>query len=274
MGIAAVNTANNLIYVITSTLLGFMLLSGIAGKSNLEAVDVSVSLPEEIYAKTPAPVIVRVRNRRRFFPIYLVYVHVGSEKVLFTYVERASEKRRTIPVRFERRGAFPSVPVWVASPFPFGFFERTRLLSPLPTVIVYPKPVPCRPATKPFAQTDHGEDKSLEHRTGEEHDLRSIREYQAGDPLKKIHWKCSARTDRWLTKEFSITTEDAMVVNVAHLPGKNWESRLSCAAFVINWAVRRGKAVGLVLEGQIYEPKASLPHKRELLKALALHGQD
>lgn len=251
-----------------------MLLSGIAGKSNLEAVEVSVSLPEEIYAKTPAPVIVRVRNRRRFFPVYLVSVHVGWEKVLFTYVDRGSEETRTIPVHFERRGAFPSVPVWVASPFPFGFFERTRLLSLLPTVIVYPKLVPCRPSATPSSRTAHGEDKPLEHRTGEEHDLRSIREYQAGDPLKKIHWKSSARTDRWLTKEFSVTTEDALVVDVAHLSAKDLESRLSCAAFLINWAVRHGKAVGLVLEGQRYEPKASLAHKRELLKVLALHGQD
>lgn len=274
MGFAAVNTANNLIYVITSTLLGFMLLSGMAGKSNVEAVEVTVSWPEEIYAQTPAPVMVRVRNRHRFFPVYLVRVHVGREEVLFTYVDRAAEAVRTIPVHFERRGAVPFVPIWVSSPFPFGFFERTRLLPSLPSLLVYPKLMPCRPAAKPSPRTAHGEDTHLEHRTGEEHDLHSIREYQAGDPLKKIHWKSSARTNRWLTKEFSVATEEALVVDVARLPAKDLESRLSCAAFLIHRAMRRGKAVGLVLEGQRYEPKASVPHKRELLKVLALYGED
>lgn len=33
-------------------------------------------------------------------------------------------------------------------------------------------------------------------------DLKQIREYQPGDPLKQIHWKASAKKKKWMTKEY------------------------------------------------------------------------
>lgn len=274
VGFAAVNTANNLIYVITSTLLGFMLISGTVGKANLEAVQVSVSLPDEIYADTPIPVVVHLRNRRRFLPAFLVWVHVGSDRVFFPHVDRGSEAARTIPVRFPRRGLSPPIPVWVASFFPFGFFVRTRIVEPMPATLVFPKLTPCSLPAPPPRYAIKGEDKSSEHRAGEEHDLHSIREYQAGDPLKKIHWKSSARTGRWLTKEFSVAARTCVVVDLDQLRLPDVEKAVSCAAFVINAAIRRGTAVGLVVGNRRYEPEASLQHKRKLLKVLALYGEN
>jgi len=274
VGFAAVNTANNLIYVITSVLLGFMLISGIAGKANLEAAQVRLALPDEIYAESPAPVVVRVRNRRRFLPVFLISVHVGPDAVFFPYVDGKSESTQTIPIRFTQRGFSPSIPVWVASIFPFGFFVRTRLVDPLPPVLVFPKLIPSPYPAAPLDRTTKGEDRSSERHAGEDHDLRSIREYQAGDPLKKIHWKSSARTGRWLTKEFSVPARDTVMVDLHPLRGQDVEKALSCAAFVINTAVRRGAAVGLRIGNRRYEPQASLAHKRKLLTVLALYGED
>ncbi|WP_448384588.1 DUF58 domain-containing protein [Desulfosoma sp.] len=274
VGFAAVNTANNLIYVITSVLLGFMLISGIAGKFNLEAVQVQLALPDEIYAESPAPMVVRVRNRRRFLPVFLISVHVGPNAAFFPYLDRKSEATQTIPIHFPRRGLSPPMPVWVASLFPFGFFVRTRLVDPLPSVLVFPKLTPSPYPAAPLDRTSKGEDRSLERHTGEDHDLRSIREYQAGDPLKKIHWKSSARTGRWLTKEFSMPARDTVVVDLDQMRGHDVEKALSCAAFVINAAARRGAAVGLFVGNRRYEPQASLAHKRKLLTVLALYGED
>lgn len=274
VGFAAVNTANNLIYVITSTLLGFMLISGIVGKTNLEAVQVSLALPDEIYAESPTPVVVRVRNRRRFLPVFLLSVHVGSDRVFFGYLDRKSEAARAVPIRFARRGLNPPIPIWVASPFPFGFFVRTRLTDPVPPALVFPKLTPCPFPTPPPCHTIKGKDSSSDHHGGEDHDLRSIREYQAGDPLKRIHWKSSARTDRWLTKEFSVAARDTVTVDVDQMRGLDVEKALSCAAFVITAAIRRGTAVGLVVRNRRYESGTSLHHKRKLLKVLALYGEN
>ncbi len=274
VGFAAVNTANNLIYVITSTLLGFMLISGIAGKANLEAVQVTVSLPDEIYAESPTPVVVRVRNRRRFLPAFLVTVQVGSERVFIHHLDRAGEDSRTIPIRFARRGLSPPIPIWVASPFPFGFFVRVRFLDSIPPALVYPKLTPCPLPALPPREAVKGEDKTSEHHAGDDHDLRSIREYQPGDPLKKIHWKSSARTGRWLTKEFSVAARTTVVVDLNHMRGVPMEKALSCAAFIISAAIRQGTAVALVAGDRRYEPGSSLRHKRKLLEVLALYGEN
>ncbi len=274
VGFAAVNTANNLIYVITSTLLGFMLISGIVGKANLEAVEISLAVPDEIYAESPTPVVVRVRNRRRFLPVFLLSVHMGSDRVFFGYLDRRGEATRTISLRFARRGLSPPIPMWVASPFPFGFFVRTRLTDPMPSALVFPKLTPCPFPAQPPRHAMKGTDFSSDHHGGEDHDLRSIREYQAGDPVKKIHWKSSARTDRWLTKEFSVAARDCITVDMNHMRGLDVERALSCAAFVITAAIRRGTAVGLVVGNRRYEPGTSLHHKRKLLKVLALYGEN
>ena len=44
-------------------------------------------------------------------------------------------------------------------------------------------------------------------------EVRSIREYVAGDPVKNIHWKLSEKTDRLLVKELGLpVTDDLLVV--------------------------------------------------------------
>ena len=43
-------------------------------------------------------------------------------------------------------------------------------------------------------------------------ELRSIREYVPGDPIRAIHWKLSSKTDRLLTKEFSQPEENSLLL--------------------------------------------------------------
>jgi len=53
LGFAAVNTGNNLIYLMASGLLGFMAISGILGKWNLSKIRISCTPPEEVYDGLP-----------------------------------------------------------------------------------------------------------------------------------------------------------------------------------------------------------------------------
>ena len=65
LGIASVNTGNNLLYLITSAFLSFMLLAGVFGKRNVEALDIEVSFPEEIYANKEAFIKIKVINKKK-----------------------------------------------------------------------------------------------------------------------------------------------------------------------------------------------------------------
>jgi len=53
LGFAAVNTGNNLLYLLVSALLGFMAVSGVLGKWNLSRLRRGLILPTKSLPSTP-----------------------------------------------------------------------------------------------------------------------------------------------------------------------------------------------------------------------------
>jgi hypothetical protein len=78
LGISAINTGNNLIYLILAVLLSVLAVSGFFGKKNLMAVRVDLKVPDEVYAGIPTPVSVVVKNPGRRFPAFLIRVYLGE----------------------------------------------------------------------------------------------------------------------------------------------------------------------------------------------------
>jgi uncharacterized protein (DUF58 family) len=72
IGIAALNTGNNLLYVIVAAMLAAMLVSGVASAGVLRELELDVGLPEQVFATQPAPARILVRNRRRWLPSFSV----------------------------------------------------------------------------------------------------------------------------------------------------------------------------------------------------------
>jgi uncharacterized protein (DUF58 family) len=74
IGIAALNTGNNLLYVVVATMLGAILVSGFASAIVLRALQLDVHLPEQVFAGRPAMGRIVVRNRRRWLPSFSIRV--------------------------------------------------------------------------------------------------------------------------------------------------------------------------------------------------------
>ena len=72
ISIAALNTGNNLLYIIVATLLGAILVSGVASAIVLRALDLDVRLPEHVFAGQPVNGRVLLRNLRRRLPSFSV----------------------------------------------------------------------------------------------------------------------------------------------------------------------------------------------------------
>jgi uncharacterized protein (DUF58 family) len=68
IGIAALNTGNNLLYVIVSTMLGAIAVSGIASALCLRGLELDLKIPEHIFAGIDVPATIGVRNPRRWLP--------------------------------------------------------------------------------------------------------------------------------------------------------------------------------------------------------------
>lgn len=247
-----------------------MAVSGCLGWLNLRKVGVMVALPDEIYDGTDTLVTVRLVNRKRFLPAFLLTVRVSGEGARFPLVERGSSDSDAVTLTFHGRGAKLLEEVTVSSPFPINFFVRRRSVAVFAAFTVFPYPRECLPQGGDGKREARGEDFS--RRKGFAGELTSIRDYTGSDPLKLIHWRLSARHGELQVKEMAMPSEDPLVIDVLSLPGGGLEENLSCAAYLVNRAVRANRPVGLKFGARVVLPDLTRAHRLRLLKELAVYG--
>jgi uncharacterized protein (DUF58 family) len=80
IGIAAINTGNNLLYVVVAALLSAILVSGIASALVLRSLTLDVRLPEHVFAARPLLARLLLRNTSRWLPSFSVRVVPAKRK--------------------------------------------------------------------------------------------------------------------------------------------------------------------------------------------------
>jgi uncharacterized protein (DUF58 family) len=74
IGIAALNTTNNLLFIVLAAMLAAMVVSGFASAAMLRGLELDVSAPEIAFAGKPITAHVRLNNPRRMIPTFSVRV--------------------------------------------------------------------------------------------------------------------------------------------------------------------------------------------------------
>src|ERR1700723_2672150 len=74
IGIAALNTGNNLLYIVVAAMLAAILVSGIVSAMVLRGLELDIRLPEHMFAGHPVVGRIVVRNPRRFLPAFSIRV--------------------------------------------------------------------------------------------------------------------------------------------------------------------------------------------------------
>ncbi len=230
---AAWNTSNNLLFLVFSLLTSTLFVALIAARTNMRDLVVSARFPDHIFAGEPAPVIVTLRNARRFLPSFSVLVEargpadvvlgkkagrkVTRKKFIkralayFMYVPHRASAEQQVEQLFEHRGHVLITGFELSTRFPFGFFRRRRRLRARDVdIIVFPKPEPIGDELHllPMNAGRH-----VSARRGAGHDLFALRDYQPQDDLRHIDWKATARGQRLIVREF--TAEDERRVTIA-----------------------------------------------------------
>ncbi len=90
IGIAALNTGNNLLYIVVAAMLAAILVSGVASAMVLRRLELEVRLPEQVFAKRPVNVDLGLRNPRRFLPAFSIRI-----------VPAGQEERKTVRKRWQ-----------------------------------------------------------------------------------------------------------------------------------------------------------------------------
>src|SRR3989304_4329171 len=74
VGIAAVNTGNNLLYLILAMMLSLIIVSGILSEQCLKHLAITRRFPNQFFAGAPGTLQVRVTNHHRLFPSFSIQV--------------------------------------------------------------------------------------------------------------------------------------------------------------------------------------------------------
>jgi uncharacterized protein (DUF58 family) len=80
IGIAALNTGNNLLYIVVAAMLAAILVSGVVSALVLRSLELEVRLPEHMFAGRPVVGRIVLRNPRRFLPSFSIRVVPARQK--------------------------------------------------------------------------------------------------------------------------------------------------------------------------------------------------
>lgn len=166
-----------------------------------------------------------------------------------------------------RRGWHRAGKITVSSSYPLGLF---RAWSPLRfdfKVLVYPKPAS---ADSPFPDNTAISGDQGGGRKGFD-EFYGVKEYQAGDAIKHIHWKALAKRQGVFSKQYSSENADELWLDFAQTQGYDIEGRLSQLCRWVVSAEQAGLRYGLRLPGKILQPAFGQQHYEECLEALALY---
>jgi len=263
LGIGAVNTGNNLLYLLTSLLLALMALSGIASLGNLFFLHLSLGPPAEVFAGIPAPfdlIIGKSFGHSLFLTCDTPY---GNVKCPFV----KGEFKTSLWLTFSRRGQGQVQALELRSGFPMGFFRRYKSCPVALEALVYPMPKPC---PFPFLSGENWSGQLSGAPFGEFGDeTRGLREYRPSDPLKWVDWKATARRGEMVARDFYRLEGDTLTIDLSRKTDA-WERNLSEACFLIIEGERKKLSVSMHLPDREIKAGKGADHKRALLEALAL----
>lgn len=272
-GIVAVNSGNNLLYLVVASLLAALALSGVLGHHNLRRVGVRLLEPDEAWAGRPVSIHGELFNRRRRLPAFLLTLGERPDTPVGTVLELPPGGRAevTLTLTFPKRGDQPWPVHAVTSEFPFGLIRRGGLVRPPGRCLVYPTP---RAVPWEYAEAAEREGAQVARRDpGVGGDYRGLRDYTPGDTLSRVQWSSWLRLRRLQSKVFESEGAPPAVYHFDAVPGPGTEERLGQLAWLVRAGLRRGRSVGLVLPGQAIPPGIGAAHRRRLLAALARFGE-
>jgi len=207
VGFAAVNTDNNLLYLIFSLMLSFITASGVLSELMLRKVSLVRTFPRHIFAQQPAPVVVTLTNRKKYLSSFSLVIKDFSQRKTSgnsSYILKIPAKRTTTvtyPLTFTRRGLHRPGKMRLSTRYPFGFFRKSvTFIETENEILVYPEIQNLQPSGIANSSAYTGEFESLKKGNGLE--IHSVREYIQGDNNARIHWKSTAKLAKLMTKEF------------------------------------------------------------------------
>ncbi len=219
LGLAAYNTASNILFLALSLLLSSLILSGLLSLINFKKLEWDLRVSSHLRAGEVGVAEIDLANKKTVFPSMSICFHLQSEIVTeegtvhmqnaLNPGESCKLKWRIVP---QGRGQFDLRLSGVQSQFPFGFLRRTIGSNSYAKVIVWPARV--KYTFQMFSGNYRASAGVANKRLGQGGDLVNIRPYESGDAPRLVHWKATARTGRLMIRQLAQEGESGYNLHV------------------------------------------------------------
>jgi uncharacterized protein (DUF58 family) len=233
--------------------LAAFLFAGVLGGSlyvRLAAPRLSLSRainPEQLHDGERAIVDLGLRSRRKVYRVSVEdRVHgLGSARFVADRISTDESMAGRYEVLCRPRGVYKVGPAKVSIGDPLGFTESTSQFGSASRLVVYP-----RVDDLEGVPTGRGQDQTINtsraafwHSGGE--DFFTLREYQQGDDLRKVHWPSSARRDELMIKQLEMPWQSRAFIVLdprvePHDSAESFEQAVRGAASTLRHLYRSG----------------------------------
>ena len=191
------------------------------------------------------------------------------EKVFNFTLDAQEKKRITLYSKTEKRGWHDMSTVTLSSTYPLGLFRAWSPLRFAIKTLVYPKPAS---SEIPFPEAEGLQSQTFQNMTAKKgsDDFYGLKQYQAGDSIKHIHWKAYAKGQGLLSKQYTGGNLSELWLDYDQAPGHNVEDRLSQLCRWVIDAEKMGLPFGFIIPGLKLKPDHGQKHYEKCLEALAL----
>jgi uncharacterized protein (DUF58 family) len=263
----------NLLVYAMYVLLGVLLLSRFFTHSWVDAIDARRFGGDEVLEiGNTAEIKVAVQNTGALTIPWLILedalprealtqapmrIKAQGGRLALTRLRRGETHVLSYKVEFLMRGYYQIGPLLVETGDVFGLHRRFRVIAEPNFTLVLPKVLPLQgyslASRRPIGEI------RLAHRLFEDPTrIAGVRPYQHGDPLNRIHWRASARTGQWQSRQ----CESSCVVGATFLLDFHTRSFFGPAATVstelaiitvaslANAVYVMGQQIGLITNGR------------------------
>ncbi len=195
VGFAALNTANNLLYLLLGLLFSLLIINAIMGEMSLRQLTIVRRLPHRAQVGKAHLVEVEIFNHKTRAPSYAIEVedlregHPADKRCFFLKISPRSAQVAAYRRTPTHRGLDIHTGFRVATRFPFGIFERSREVQAMGELVLYP-------ATDPMAAHALVQAEGREHVPGTRfpagEEFVGVRPMRVGEDPRDIHWRKTA----------------------------------------------------------------------------------
>jgi uncharacterized protein (DUF58 family) len=288
IGFGAINTGNNLLYLLLGWLCSFIVASGVFSEVTMRRLTVRRRAPPRLFAGQPFLMEIAVENAKPTLASFSIEIEdlVGGrpldKKCYFLKIPAGKTQRTSYRHTFARRGRYTLDGFRIATKFPFGFFRKSRDVDAPTEVLVFPALVS---VVRPVPRTESAGD-ARAARVGRRGEFHGLREWRQGDDRKDVHWKSTARSGRLLVREYEdellrrvvVCVDNALpaAIRTAVMDGlappevDALERAISVAASLCAAYLDAGWSVALVARGAQVPSSAGKAQLTRILRTLAL----